>query len=91
MEAEFGVEWYMLRHEPGAFHDGRKMGYKPSSLGWGNQLLYYLFLFLPFMLRNRARYVFYGNEIQLRQGGTPPRGVPHQLLLRSEQRLDPAT
>jgi hypothetical protein len=38
------------------------MGYKPSSLGWGSQLLYYLFLFLPFLLRNRARYVFYGNE-----------------------------
>jgi len=62
MEAEFGVEWYMLRHEPGVFHDGKKMGYKPSSLGWGNQLLYYLFLFLPFMLHSGARYVFFGNE-----------------------------
>jgi hypothetical protein len=74
MEAEFGVEWYMLRHEPGAFHDGRKMGYKPSSLGWGNQLLYYLFLFLPFMIRNRARYVFYGNEYSCDKEAPHPEG-----------------
>jgi hypothetical protein len=74
MEAEFGVEFHMLRHEPGVFHDGHKMGYKPSSLGWGSQLLYYLFLFLPFMLRNKARYVFYGNENSCDKEAPNPEG-----------------
>jgi hypothetical protein len=71
---EFGVEWYMIRHEPGVFHDGRKMGYKPSSLGWGTQLLYYLVLFLPFMVRSGARYVFYGNENSCDKEAPHPEG-----------------
>lgn len=71
---EFGVESHMLRHEPGAFHDGRRMGYKPSSLGWGSQLLYYLVLFLPFMLRSRARYVFFGNENSCDKEALHPEG-----------------
>jgi hypothetical protein len=74
MAEEFGVEWYMIRHEPGVFHDGRKMGYKPSSLGWGTQLLYYLVLFLPFMVHSGARYVFYGNENSCDKEAPHPEG-----------------
>jgi hypothetical protein len=74
MEKEFDFEYYMLRHEPGAFHDGNRMGYKPSSLGWGSQLLYYLILFLPFMLRNRVRYVFFGNENSCDKEAPHPEG-----------------
>ncbi|HIH88554.1 TPA: hypothetical protein HA344_05015 [Candidatus Bathyarchaeota archaeon] len=74
MEAEFGVEWYMVRHEPGVFHDGHKMGYKPSSLGWGTQLLYYLFLYLPFIFHSRARYVFFGNENSCDKEAPHPEG-----------------
>ena len=74
MEREFGIEWYMLRHEPGAFHDGRKMGYKPSSLGWGTQLLYYLVLFLPFMIHAKAKYVFFGNENSCDKEAPHPEG-----------------
>jgi hypothetical protein len=74
MEREFGVEWYMIRHEPGVFHDGRKMGYKPSSLGWGTQLLYYLILFLPFMVHSKTRYVFFGNENSCDKEAPHPEG-----------------
>jgi hypothetical protein len=74
MEAEYGVEWYMLRHEPGVFHDGHRMGYKPSSLGWGSQLLYYLFLYLPFLIQSRARYVFFGNENSCDKEALHPEG-----------------
>ncbi len=74
MAAEFGVEYHMIRHEPGVFHDGRRMGYKPSSLGWGSQLLYYLVLFLPFMIHSRARYVFFGNENSCDKEAPHPEG-----------------
>ena len=74
MKKEFGVEYYMLRHEPGAFHDGRKMGYKPSSLGWGSQLLYYLVLFLPFLLQMKAKYIFFGNENSCDKEASHPEG-----------------
>jgi hypothetical protein len=74
MGEEFGVEWYMIRHEPGVFHDGRKMGYKPSSLGWGTQLLYYLFLYFPFMVHSGARYVLFGNENSCDKEASHPEG-----------------
>ena len=74
MAVEFGVEYHMIRHEPGVFHDGRRMGYKPSSLGWGSQLLYYLILFLPFMIHSRARYVFFGNENSCDKEAPHPEG-----------------
>lgn len=59
---EFGVHYYIVPNEVGLFHDARHMGLKPTSLGWGNQLMYYLFIYLPFIIHHRARYLFYGNE-----------------------------
>ena len=74
MADELGFEWYMLHHEPGVFHDGKRMGYKPSSLGWGTQLLYYLLLYLPFMIKFDARYIFFGNENSCDKEAPPTEG-----------------
>ncbi len=62
LNEEFGVAYYTVPHEVGLFHDAGHMGCRPTSLGWGNQLMYYLFIHLPFVLHHRARYLFYGNE-----------------------------
>ena len=62
LNREFGIEYYSVPHEPGLFHDARWMKARETSLGWGNQLMYYLFLYLPFIVHHRARYLFYGNE-----------------------------
>ncbi|MCJ7573164.1 hypothetical protein MUO93_02735, partial [Candidatus Bathyarchaeota archaeon] len=62
LHEEFGVEYYTLPYEMGSLKDTRIEGVKGSSLGWGNQLFTYLFIFLPFILQRRVRYVFFGNE-----------------------------
>ena len=62
LEEEFGVEYHIVPQEPGLFHDAGHMSSRLSSLGWGNQLMYYLFIFIPFVIHHRARYVLYGNE-----------------------------
>jgi hypothetical protein len=59
---EFGVQYYTIPHEVGLFHDPTYMGYNKTSLGWGNQLLYYMFIYLPFIFHHKARYLFFGNE-----------------------------
>ena len=59
---EFGLTCYTVPHDVGLFHDPRHMGGRETSLGWGNQLLYYLILYIPFVIFHKARYVFYGNE-----------------------------
>lgn len=62
LHEEFGVEYYTLPYEIGSLKDSKIGGVKNSSLGWGNQLFTYLFIFLPFVLQRKARYVFFGNE-----------------------------
>jgi hypothetical protein len=59
---EFGVRYHNVPNQPGLFHDARHMGLRPTSMGWGNQLMYYLFIYLPFIIHYRAKYIFYGNE-----------------------------
>jgi hypothetical protein len=59
---EFGIGYYTVPNEVGLFHDSTHMGLRLTSLGWGNQLMYYLFIYLPFIIHHRAKYVFYGNE-----------------------------
>jgi len=62
LNREFGIKYYTVPHEMGLFHDAKYMSSEETSLGWGNQLLYYLFIYLPFVLHHKARYLFYGNE-----------------------------
>jgi len=62
LNREFGVECHMIPHEVGLFNDARSMGARETTLGWGSRLMYYLFLYLPFIIHHRARYLFYGNE-----------------------------
>jgi len=62
LNREFGIRYHSVPHEVGLFHDAKWMGARPTSLGWGNQLMYYLFIYLPFIFHHRARYLFYGNE-----------------------------
>jgi hypothetical protein len=59
---EFGVPYHIVPNDVGLFHDAKHMGLRPTSLGWGNQLMYYLFIHLPLIIHYRARYLFYGNE-----------------------------
>ena len=59
---EFGIGYYTVPNQVGLFHDAAHMGLRPTSLGWGNQLMYYLFIHLPFVIHHRVKYVFYGNE-----------------------------
>ena len=59
---EFGIGYYTVPNQVGLFHDAAHMGLRPTSLGWGNQLMYYLFIYLPFVIHHRVKYVFYGNE-----------------------------
>ncbi len=62
LNREFGIRYHSVPHEVGLFHDAKWMGTRLTSLGWGNQLMYYLFIYLPFIFHHRARYLFYGNE-----------------------------
>jgi hypothetical protein len=62
IKEEFGVQYYSVPNEVGLFHDDRHTGLRPTSLGWGNQLMYYLFIYLPFVIHHKVRYLFYGNE-----------------------------
>ncbi|MBM3292414.1 hypothetical protein FJY84_07015, partial [Candidatus Bathyarchaeota archaeon] len=62
LSTEFGVEYYTIHHDIGLFHLSDYMGTRSSTLGWGTQLLHYFFIYLPFILKNKARYLFYGNE-----------------------------
>jgi len=62
LNREFGIKYYTIPHEVGLFHDAKHMGIEETSLGWGNQLMYYLFIYLPFIFHHKARYLFYGNE-----------------------------
>jgi len=71
---EFKVQYYTVPHEVGLFHDARHMGLRPTSLGWGNQLMYYLFIYLPFIIKHRAKYLFYGNEHSCDFEVTSPEG-----------------
>jgi len=74
LNREFGIKYYSLPHEEGLFHDAKWMGLEESSLGWGNQLLYYLFLYLPFIFHHRAKYLFYGNEFSCDKEIIDPEG-----------------
>jgi len=74
IEEEFGVQYYVVPNEVGLLHDARHMGLEETSLGWGNQLLYYLFIHLPFILHYRARYLFYGNEFSCDKEMLDPEG-----------------
>lgn len=62
LNREFGIRYFTVPHEVGLFHDSKWMGSRETSLGWGNQLMYYMFLYLPFIYQHRPRYLFYGNE-----------------------------
>jgi hypothetical protein len=62
LNKELGIEYYFVYNEPGWFKDPAYMGFEPSTLGYGNQLLYYLFIALPFILKKKAQYMFFGNE-----------------------------
>lgn len=62
LKREQGIEYHFVYNEPGWFKDANYMGFTPSSLGYGNQLLYYLFLALPFILKKKIGYLFFGNE-----------------------------
>jgi len=62
LQREFNIDYHTIPHEVGLFHDAQHMGAEETSLGWGNQLFYYLFLYLPFVFHHRAKYLFYGNE-----------------------------
>ncbi len=74
LNKEFGVRYYVVPHEVGLLHDARHMGFEGSSLGWGNQLFYYMFLHLPFILHHRGRYLFYGNELSCDREMVDPEG-----------------
>lgn len=74
LNEEFGIQYYVVPHEVGRLHDPKHMGYEESSLGWGNQLFYYMFLHLPFILHHRARYLFYGNEYSCDREMIDPEG-----------------
>jgi len=63
LEEEFGITYHIITNELGHLHDAKSLGVEETSLGWGNQLMYYLFLFLPFIFHYRASYLFYGNEL----------------------------
>lgn len=59
---EFNVKYHIVPQEIGLFHDANHMELRPTSLGWGNQLMYYLFIYLPFLFHYKASYILYGNE-----------------------------
>ncbi|HDQ06504.1 MAG TPA: hypothetical protein ENN36_07270 [Candidatus Bathyarchaeota archaeon] len=63
LQRKFGVNYHIVRHDVGVFHDAKRMGYNETSLGWGNQLMYYMFIHLPFILHYRTKYLFFGNEL----------------------------
>jgi hypothetical protein len=46
-----------------------------------------MLLYLPFMIKSGARYVFFGNENSCDKEA-PHGGVPNELLLRPEQQVD---
>jgi len=63
LNEEFGIKYHVVQNDIGIFHDSTRFGLEETSLGWGNQLLYYLFLYLPFVYHYKARYLFFGNEL----------------------------
>ena len=63
LQRKFGVDYHIVEHELGIFHDEKQMGFNETSLGWGNQLMYYLFIHLPFIFHYGAKYLFFGNEL----------------------------
>jgi len=62
LKKEFGVRYYSIPQDAGLFHDWKLMASRKSSMGWGNQLMYYMFMYLPFIFHHGAKYLFYGNE-----------------------------
>ena len=62
LKKKFGVRYYSIPQDVGLFHDAKWMASRKSSMGWGNQLMYYMFICLPFIIHHGARYLFYGNE-----------------------------
>jgi hypothetical protein len=62
LNKEFGIKYYSIPQEAGLFHDAKWMASRDTSMGWGNQLMYYMFIYLPFVFHHGARYLFYGNE-----------------------------
>ena len=71
---EFSIPYHIVPNEVGLFHDAKHMGLRPTSLGWGNQLMYYLFIYLPFIIHYKAKYLFYGNEYSCDFEGINPEG-----------------
>jgi len=63
LHEKFGVDYHIVEHELGIFHDEKQMGFNETSLGWGNQLMYYMFIHLPFIFHYGAKYLFFGNEL----------------------------
>ncbi|MBN1683180.1 hypothetical protein JW865_06475 [Candidatus Bathyarchaeota archaeon] len=62
LSQEFGIKYYAIHHDIGLFHHSEYMGLRNTTLGWGTQLLHYFFIYLPFLLKFKAKYLFYGNE-----------------------------
>lgn len=62
LKKKFGVRYYSVPQDVGLFHDAEWMASRKTSMGWGNQLMYYMFIYLPFIFHHGARYLFYGNE-----------------------------
>ena len=63
LQRKFGVNYHIVQHDVGIFHDANRMGFNETSLGWGNQLMYYMFIHLPFIFHYRTKYLFFGNEL----------------------------
>ena len=63
LQQKFNIKYHFVQHDVGIFHDDKKMGFNETSLGWGNQLMYYMFIHIPFILHYKTKYLLFGNEL----------------------------